>query len=149
MFPTISLISLSDFNWTVFVYEIMTCIYHFCQHFMTFYFIRFNTFPLCILHSNPCFWISYINVLHKVNINLTINIYFLQVLMPQFITVTFALGTSTLLLFSLKWPIIKVEKNLKISQNTLNGIYACKNLVKGGWQSWIFRDTPKSSKNGH
>ena len=31
------------------------------------------------------------------------------------------------------WPKIKIEKNVKIYQNTLSRDYLCKKIVKGGW----------------
>ena len=31
------------------------------------------------------------------------------------------------------WPKMKIEKNVKIYQNTLSRNYLCQKIVKGGW----------------
>ena len=58
------------------------------------------------------------------------------------------LGSSTLLLFNWKKGAPKIEKNVIIHQYTLSRNYLCQKIVKGGWQSWIFRDPLNSSKIG-
>ena len=62
--------------------------------------------------------------------------------------VTVCVGSSTLLLFKRKKGAPKIEKNITIQQYILSRIYLCQKIVKGGWQSWIFRDPLNSTKFG-
>ena len=57
-------------------------------------------------------------------------------------------GSSTLLLFIFWGALPKIEKNVKICLNTFSRNYLCQKIVKGGWQSWIFRDPLNSTKFG-
>ena len=57
-------------------------------------------------------------------------------------------GSSTLLLFKFWGPLPKIEKSVKICLNTFSRNYLCQKIVKGGWQSWIFRDPLNSTKFG-
>ena len=58
------------------------------------------------------------------------------------------MGSSTLLLFIFWGALPKIEKNVKICLNTFSRNYLCQKIVKGGWQSWIFRDPLNSTKFG-
>ena len=57
-------------------------------------------------------------------------------------------GSSMLLLFIFWGALPKIEKNVKICLNTFSRNYLCQKIVKGGWQSWIFRDPLNSTKFG-